>query len=91
MEKSSNFLKSLLAIDFNEPFAYLLFDINKQYITYFVNDMCEQILENMEFDLSIKKQTITFYYKCNNRLINFDNRGTLFDHCLKNINILSSS
>jgi hypothetical protein len=45
----------------------------------------------MEFDLSIKKQTITFYYKCNNRLINLNNYEILYDNILKNINILSSS
>lgn len=63
MEKSSAFLKSLLAIDFNSPFADYLFDQNKQFIPSFINDMCEDILENMEFDLTIKKLAIQFYHK----------------------------
>jgi hypothetical protein len=45
----------------------------------------------MEFDLSIKKLAIHFYYKCQKRMINFGNEDILFTHILKNINILSSS
>lgn len=45
----------------------------------------------MEFDLTIKKLAIQFYYKSMNRLLVFDNDDLLFSYFLKNINILSSS
>lgn len=45
----------------------------------------------MEFDLTIKKLAIQFYYKSMNRLLFFDNDDLLFSYILKNINILSSS
>ena len=45
----------------------------------------------MEFDLTIKKLALQFYYKAQNRLWLFDNDDLLFSYILKNINILSSS
>jgi len=48
-------------------------------------------LENMEFDLTIKKLAIQFYYKSQSRNLLFDNDEILFAYILKNINILSSS
>lgn len=45
----------------------------------------------MEFDLTIKKLAIQFYYKSQSRNLLFDNDEILFAYILKNINILSSS
>ena len=45
----------------------------------------------MEFDLTIKKLAIQFYYKSQSRLVLFNNDELLFSYILKNINILSSS
>lgn len=45
----------------------------------------------MEFDLTIKKLAIQFYYKSMNRVLFFNNEDLLFSYILKNINILSSS
>lgn len=45
----------------------------------------------MEFDLTIKKLAIQFYFKSMNRLLFFDNDDLLFSYILKNINILSTS
>ena len=57
----------------------------------FVNEMCEYLLENMEFDVNLKKLAIRFYYKCFQKKIHFHNDDALYSHIVRNINILSNS
>ena len=91
MEKSSSFLKSLLAIDFNGEFAEIVFSGKQKFMMNFVDDMCMEILENMEFDLVIKKLAVQFYYQCQDKHIGYGHEDLLYTYLLKNINILSSS
>lgn len=57
----------------------------------FVNEVCEYLLENMEFDLNLKKLAIKFYDKCFQKNIRFGKEQELFAYIVKNINILSNS
>ena len=52
MEKCHTFLKLFLTVDPKNLRGYLLM---------LVNDMCEYILDNMEFDVSLKRLTLAFY------------------------------
>jgi hypothetical protein len=57
----------------------------------FANEVCEYLLENMEFDLNLKKFAVRFYSKCIMKKIYFGNDQLLYTYLVKNINILSSS
>ena len=53
--------------------------------------MCSYLLQNMEFDVLLKKYAIKFYYKCNVKKIHFNNEQKIFDYLVQNINILAGS
>lgn len=53
--------------------------------------MCEFLLENMEFDVSLKKQAVKFYRKCAQRKLSFNNEPVLFSLLARNINILATA
>ena len=56
MEKCERFLSKFLDSDY--PI------LNKDcFILKFINDICLYVLENMEFDLSVKEQSLAFF-KC---------------------------
>ena len=58
---------------------------------HFINEMCLYLLENMEFDVSLKKLSIKVYHKCLLKGINFNNEDLLYNSIVHNINILASS
>ena len=65
-------------------------NLKEQFVMIFVNEMCECILENMEYDINLKKLSVKFYYKCQFKMINFGNFDVLYASIVKNINILST-
>ena len=52
MDKCHTFLKLFLNVDPKNLSGFLLM---------LVNDMCEYILDNMEFDVTLKRMTLAFY------------------------------
>jgi hypothetical protein len=62
-----------------------------QFVMLLVNEVCEYLLENMEFDVNLKKLAIQFYHQCGQRGIAFDNNDQLFTYVARNINILANS
>ena len=63
----------------------------EQFVMLLVNDLCGVLLNNMEFDVNLKKQAIRFYEKCFRCGLDFDNDDALFTSITLNINILSNS
>jgi hypothetical protein len=62
-----------------------------QFVMLLVNEVCEYLLENMEFDVNLKKLAIQFYHQCNQKAIDFRNTEHLFSYIAQNINILANS
>jgi len=58
---------------------------------FFINEMCEYLLKNMEFDVNLKKLAVRFYYKCSRKNMQFNNEDALFTYIAQNINIISNS
>jgi NhaP-type Na+/H+ and K+/H+ antiporter len=91
MNHCEEFLKELLALPFEQNNYNMLQSNDNQFVMLFVNEMCEYLLENMEFDVNLKRYSIQFYHKCIIKNINFHNHGLLFTYIANNINILANS
>lgn len=92
MEKCHHYLRDLLDLPFEDSLQKfpLIEEERGQFIMLFVNDLCEYVLENMEFDINLKRYAIKFYYKCQRKRLNVGHPDTLYTYVVKNINILSS-
>ncbi len=42
-----------------------MLSIDGQFVMLLVNEVCEYLLENMEFDVNLKKLAIQFYHQSN--------------------------
>jgi len=69
----------------------MLHEQNTQFVMFFINEMCEYLLKNMEFDVNLKKLAVRFYYKCSRKNMQFNNEDALFTYIAQNINIISNS
>lgn len=56
-----------------------------------INDMCEYLIDNMEFDVNLKRFALKFYSMSIEQKLFFNNSERLYGYLVKNLNIISSS
>lgn len=93
MNRCEAFLKELLSLDWEkkDSACSILAGGEGQFMLLLVNAMSEYLLENMEFDVNLKKLAVRFYLKVTQRGLSFDNDLLLFSHLVANINILAAA
>lgn len=84
MEKCQKFFLEFLNQD------YSILPKNNYSIT-FINDLSLYVLENMEFDLSVKELALNFFNSCIQKKQGIDQVEKLYGFLVKNLNIISNS
>ena len=82
MEKTEKFLGYALTLELNK--------YENDFIFLFFNEMSEYILENMEFDINLKKLAVRFFNFCIEKDISSWSSTRIYEWLVKNVNILSS-
>lgn len=84
MNKAQKFYNEFLNLDYSIlPKTH--------YCIKFVNDLSLYVMENMEFDLSVKEQALNFFNSCIKKGQEIEHVDILYTFLVKNMNIISTT